>query len=186
MSQSSIVFESKLARTRSTAKRARRARAATSSGVCVAAGLIVVLAIQVRDEQAQVIERSTPDAPCRYVHGAGTLLAGLERVLEGRRVGETVRVVLPAAEAHGVRQDLPPFRVARQRLPQTAELRVGMALEVLDPLLGLLTNVWIESLDAEHATLSREHPLAGQSLDFELTVLALESVPESIGAEAAP
>jgi FKBP-type peptidyl-prolyl cis-trans isomerase SlyD len=187
MSDLSIVFESKRARTASGTARIKRSATAAAPALrasngqadgdvhAVVDGATVVLQVTVRDGASQVLEQSAPEAPCRYVHGTGTLLAALERALQGHNAGDVVRVVLAPEDAHGVRQDLPPFRVPLKRLPDVAQLKVGTLLEVLDPILGLRTAVWVECLDADCALLRREHPLAGCTLDFELRILTIEA-----------
>lgn len=171
MSEGSILVEAKRPRAR---RAALRAAVPAIEPARVRRGDMLVLRIVLRDEAGRVLEESALDAPVRCVHGDGELLSGLERALEGCAVGAVLRVVLAPEDAHGVAQELPLLRVPRAKLPPEVELRVGAAFEVLDPIVGLRSNVWVHSLEEAHVLLQREHPLAGCSLDCEVEILALE------------
>jgi FKBP-type peptidyl-prolyl cis-trans isomerase SlyD len=182
MSEGSILVEAKRPRARRAALRAAVPAIETAR---IRRGVTLVLRIVLRDEAGRVLEASAHDAPVRCVQGAGDLLGGLERALEGRAVGEVLRVVLAPEDAHGVARELPLLRVPRAKLPPEIELRVGAAFEVLDPIVGLRSNVWLHSLEETHALLQREHPLAGRTLDCEIEILAVEGAASDRPAEEA-
>jgi FKBP-type peptidyl-prolyl cis-trans isomerase SlyD len=178
MSEASIVAEAKRARAPRAALPSRAREAAPPSarrgGVAVARGAAIAFEIVLRDESGAILDRSAPGAPFRCVLGEDELLAGLERALLGARAGETLRVRLAPEDAHGARQDLPLLRVPLARLPGGPALRIGAALEVLDPIVGVRSCVWLHSIDGEYALVQREHPLAGRALEVELTLLSVE------------
>lgn len=113
------------------------------------------------------------DPPLEYVHGAGQLIPGLERALEGRRVGEHVRVVVPPSEAYGER-----VRSLQQRLPLDAladlgPLEEGMILQALGDDGTWRELLTVVEIDREEQTvlLDANHPLAGLELEFEIDVV---------------
>ena len=51
-------------------------------------------------DDGQVIDESH-DGTFGYLHGAGNIIPGLQKALDGRRPGETLRVVIEAVDAYG-------------------------------------------------------------------------------------
>ncbi|MBL8901083.1 MAG: FKBP-type peptidyl-prolyl cis-trans isomerase, partial [Planctomycetes bacterium] len=152
MSEASIVAEAKRVRAPRAAlrSRAREVSSTLRSGPAVVRGAAVRFEIALRDETGAILESSAPGVPFRCVLGEDVLLAGIERALLGARAGDTLRVHLAPEDAHGVRQDLPLLRVPLARLPGGTSLRIGAALEVLDPIVGVRSCVWLHSIDGEH------------------------------------
>ena len=54
----------------------------------VAKDLVVSLAYQVRTEDGVLVDESPVSAPLDYLHGHGSLIAGLEKALEGHEAGD--------------------------------------------------------------------------------------------------
>lgn len=120
------------------------------------------------------------DRPFEYLHGAGNLIPGLERALEGRVPGDFVRVSIPPADAYGERD-----RSLQQRVPASvfgglAGLEAGMRLESVDEDSGRVETLLVTDIDeeAEEVVLDGNHPLAGMTLDFEVTVVAVREATD--------
>jgi FKBP-type peptidyl-prolyl cis-trans isomerase SlyD len=110
----------------------------------------------------------------RYLHGGyGGLLGGLERAIEGKRAGETVRVQLEPEDAFGdYDADLIRLEPAGR---YGAGIAVGMEVEE-DARFYTVTDV----ADGK-VVLDGNHPLAGMALRFALEVLAVRTArPEEI------
>jgi len=121
----------------------------------------------------QGVELSAP-AQTSYLHGGyGGLLEGLERVLEGKAPGESVRVQLEPEEAFG------EYDAALVRLEPAERygdgLAVGMEVEE-DSRLYTVTDI-----AGGQVVLDGNHPLAGMALRFFVEVLDVRSAkPEEI------
>jgi FKBP-type peptidyl-prolyl cis-trans isomerase SlyD len=133
--------------------------------------MVVTLRIAMYDAQGG--ELSAP-AQTSYLHGGyGGLMEGLERVLEGKSPGESVRVQLEPEDAFG------EYDAALVRLEPAERygdgLAVGMEVEE-DSRLYTVTDI-----AAGQVVLDGNHPLAGMALRFLLEVLAVRSAkPEEI------
>ena len=64
-------------------------------------GRRIVLRYELFDREGELLESSEEGEPMEYEHGAGEIAPGLEGALEGKTVGEKVRVTLPPEEAFG-------------------------------------------------------------------------------------
>ncbi len=63
--------------------------------------LVVSLAYQVRTEDGVLVDESPVSAPLDYLHGHGSLIAGLENALEGHEAGDSFDVRVNADEGYG-------------------------------------------------------------------------------------
>jgi FKBP-type peptidyl-prolyl cis-trans isomerase SlyD len=134
---------------------------------------VVTIHYTLRDDADKVIDSSAAGEPLAYLHGHGNLIPGLERELTGRDVGERLKVRIPAAEGYGDYDRGLVQKVPRRALKGIANLRVGMRLQA-----GTdhgQRSVTVTHIAGDMVTLDGNHPLAGQSLNFEVEVTAVRA-----------
>jgi FKBP-type peptidyl-prolyl cis-trans isomerase SlyD len=110
--------------------------------------------------------------PLTYEQGGGQILPALEKALAGMEVDETREVKLSPAEGYG---EVNPE--ARQSVPLTAlpeDARKEGTVLVAQDNSGNQQMVRVHQVGDESAVLDFNHPLAGQSLHFEVKVLGIE------------
>ena len=115
-----------------------------------------------------------PASEVTYLHGGyGELLAALERALEGRVPGESIRLQLEPEQAFG-EYDAQLVRVeAAQRYGE--EIEVGMEVEE-DSRFYTVTDI-----GAGKVVLDGNHPLAGMALRFSIEIITVRGAsPEEI------
>ncbi len=119
---------------------------------------------------AQGVQIAAP-ASMTYLHGGyGQMFAGIERALEGKRVGDTVQVQLEPEEAFG-EYDAGLVRV--EPLVRYGEgVEVGAQIEE-DATLYTATDV----ADGK-VVLDGNHPLAGMALRFSCVILSVRDATE--------
>jgi FKBP-type peptidyl-prolyl cis-trans isomerase SlyD len=139
--------------------------------VVVAKNTVVSLRVQMHDAQGVELQ---PPSDLTYLHGGyGELLDALERALEGRAPGESVRLQLEPEQAFG-EYDAELVRV------EPAErygdgIAVGMEVEE-DSRLYTVTD-----MAAGKVVLDGNHPLAGMALRFFCQVLSVRTAnPEDL------
>jgi FKBP-type peptidyl-prolyl cis-trans isomerase SlyD len=129
--------------------------------------------LRVEMHDAQGIELQ-PSAELTYLHGGyGGLLAALERALEGKAPGDTVRLQLEPEQAFG---DYDAELVRIEPASRYGEgIAVGMEVEE-DSRLYTVTD-----MAAGKVVLDGNHPLAGMALRFFCQVLGVRTAnPEEI------
>ena len=113
--------------------------------------------------------------PLEFTLGAGEVVPGFDRAVDGMREGETKTVTIPAAEAYGdVRPEL-LLRVPRAQFPAELQLEPGMQLQV-----GRGAQSFpcvVHEVGDDEVVLDANHPLAGEDLKFELK---LEGITPSV------
>jgi len=135
----------------------------------VAPDTVVSLEVVMHDAQGELIHSS--DEPLEYLHGGyGGVFEGIERAVEGKRVGDTVRVHLEPEDAFG------EYDANLVRLEQRDRYGEGLAtgMEVEDAFGGDEPRTYIVTdLAGDKAVLDGNHPLAGIALRFTCKVLAV-------------
>lgn len=116
-----------------------------------------------------VIVREASSAPVKYLHGAGILFPKLEQALEKHVVGDIVTVKLLADDAFGKRNVELLCQVPMSEFPPGETVETGGSVvgtgedgeEIRFKVIDIKEGV---------ATLDGNHPLAGQSLIFEVEI----------------
>lgn len=137
----------------------------------------VRLEYELKVQGGQVIESSQKSGPIVYVHGAGKMLPGLEKRLEGMAIGDEKRGVIPAAEAFGTEDSLPTRDIPRKEFHAGEKLDVGRQFEARDAG-GQPVAFRIVAVEGEKVKVRFLHPLAGKDIEFYVKVLMIDD-PES-------
>jgi peptidylprolyl isomerase len=125
-------------------------------------------------EDGQEFDSSRGLDPLTFTIGAGAVIQGFDDAVTGMAVGDEKRVTIPAADAYGPRRDELTVRIPRTELPPHLELEEGTQLRMEQDDQSLV--VTVRELDDETVTLDANHPLAGESLTFDLRLV--EIVPD--------
>jgi len=110
--------------------------------------------------------------PLVYVQGGGQILPALETALVGMTIDQTRQVKLNPEEGYGPVNPDAFQEVEAQVIPEDAR-EVGAQLVAQDPS-GRQRPVRVHAVEGEKITLDLNHPLAGQSLTFDVKILAIE------------
>jgi FKBP-type peptidyl-prolyl cis-trans isomerase SlyD len=135
----------------------------------ITAKKVVTIDYTLTDEQGQVIDSSKGRDPLAYLHGFSNIIPGLETALEGRKSGDSLNVVVAPTEAYGDRDDGLIQSVSRDLFEDANELEVGMRFQSVSEQGVRLVTVVDVADDA--VTVDANHPLAGVTLNFDVTVV---------------
>jgi FKBP-type peptidyl-prolyl cis-trans isomerase SlyD len=121
-------------------------------------------------DDGSVADESFGGEPLVYLQGAQNIVAGLERQLAGKKVGDKLDVAVPANEGYGEYDPAAEQKVPKGQFPPTAELKVGMAFQTKGRN-GQPMTVWVRTIKGDDVTITANHPMAGQRLNFSIEVL---------------
>ncbi len=133
--------------------------------------VVVSIAYQVKMEDGVVVDQSTVEAPLEYLHGHNNLITGLERELEGKVAGDKFSATIAPEDAYGDHNDALVQRVPAEVFQGVDELEVGMRF-LADTDQGPIP-VEITEVDGDEVVVDGNHMLAGQTLTFDVEVVAL-------------
>ncbi|OOG22933.1 peptidylprolyl isomerase [Thioalkalivibrio denitrificans] len=131
---------------------------------------VVSLDYVLTDDQGQVIDRSDEGSTFAYLHGANNIIPGLEQALEGRQTGDNVKVTVQPEQAYGDRDDNLTQVLNRSQFQGVDQLEVGMQFHAGNEDGTGIRVVTITALDGDAVTIDANHPLAGVTLNFDVTV----------------
>jgi FKBP-type peptidyl-prolyl cis-trans isomerase SlyD len=123
----------------------------------IAANKAVSIDYTLTNDAGEVIDSSAGGAPLVYLQGAGNIIPGLEKALEGKEIGDELKVAVEPEDAYG---------------EYSAELFHASGPD------GGMQIVTIRDLDGDDVTVDGNHPLAGQRLNFDVKVVAIRDASE--------
>jgi FKBP-type peptidyl-prolyl cis-trans isomerase SlyD len=125
---------------------------------------------KLKDADGQVLDTSEGREPLTYLHGAGNLIPGLEQALEGNVPGDSVSVTVDPGEAYGERDDNLIQQVPKTAFEGVEQVEAGMRFQATDEQ-GQGRIVTVTNVEDDEVTVDANHPLAGHSLNFEVSVV---------------
>lgn len=141
--------------------------------MAVADGLVVSLAYSLRLDDGEEIDSAASDDPLVYLHGAQNIIPGLEQALTGLKVGDARSVSVKPVDGYG---DVDPDAfelVPYDAFPADVDLEEGMGLRMVDSSTGQQMDAYISELRDDGALLDMNHPLAGETLHFNVEIVGL-------------
>jgi peptidylprolyl isomerase len=125
-----------------------------------------------RLDDGTVFDSSREHEPLEFTVGAGEVISGFDRAVEGMEVGEAREARIEVDDAYGERRDDLVLDVPRDQVPEGLDIEPGMRLELRQPD-GEAVPVTVADIGDETVTLDANHPLAGQPLTFELELVEI-------------
>ena len=129
-------------------------------------------------DQAQVVEQS--DVPIGYVHGAGSgLFERVEAALEGAVIGDKLEVILSPEQGFGAHDPALTFTDDIENVPP--EYRYLGAEVEFENESGEAMKFLVSRIENGKLTVDGNHPFAGKTVKFVVTVLAIRDAnPDEI------
>ena len=125
-----------------------------------------------------VVVRDAGEAPVTYLHGAGVLFPKLEEALEQHVVGDIVSVRLLPDDAFGRRNVDLLCEVPLDEFPAGETIETGGSVVGRDED-GRELNFTVTDIRDAVAYLDGNHPLAGQSLVFEVEIQTIRNASDA-------
>lgn len=140
----------------------------------IAAQKVVSIGYTLKDDAGETIDTSVGGEPLVYIHGAGNLVPGLEKALEGKVSGDHVSVVVSPAEGYGVRDESLIRKIPLRKLPDKVKPGARVrAQSDAGPVILLVT-----AIQGDYATVDPNHPLASKTLHFEVDVVSVRDATQ--------
>lgn len=145
----------------------------------ITTGSVVLFDYTLRDDEKDIIDSSKEGGPLAYLHGEGQIVKGLEKVMEGKKAGDTFSVAVAPEEAYGLPDPEKIAVVTADQIEGGEELEEGMQLEASNDQGEQI--VVVSRIEGNKVTLDGNHPLAGMTLHFDIAVREVrEATPEEI------
>lgn len=134
----------------------------------IAKNSAVTLDYTLKNDAGKVLDESGGE-PLTYLHGNGQLVPGLERELEGKAAGAKLKVVVAAKDGYGEKKTGKTIDVPIEQFEGAGHLHEGMPVHAVGDQ-GEETTLWVMKVTKKQVVLGLDHPLAGETLHFEVEV----------------
>jgi FKBP-type peptidyl-prolyl cis-trans isomerase SlyD len=120
-------------------------------------------------ESGEVLDSSIGQEPLVFLSGAQNIIEGLDAALQGKAIGEKVSVTVKPEEGYGPVYQEMIQEVPRENFQGVDVIEVGMQFMAQTP--NGEQPVTVIAVAEEGVTLDGNHPLAGQTLSFDVEIL---------------
>ncbi len=141
----------------------------------VGEGTEVTLHFSLEFEDGDIVDSNFEKQAPTFTFGDGSLLPGFEEALVGLRPGEKGRFVIPPEKAFGQSNESNVQTVSRGSFDESIELVKGLVISFADPSGGELPGV-VKSFDDDEVEVDFNHPLAGRSIVFNVSIIDVKPV----------
>jgi FKBP-type peptidyl-prolyl cis-trans isomerase SlyD len=143
----------------------------------IASGSVVGIDYSLHLGDGRVVDASEPGDPLTYLHGEGQIVPGLEAALEGLSIGDRRQVVVAPGDGYGEHDPGGLHEVERGAFPPGFEPEVGSELTAEGPG-GRPVPFTVREVRPESVVIDLNHPLAGKTLHFDVTVREVRAATE--------
>lgn len=128
--------------------------------------MVVSIHYTLKDDEGNTLDQSAND-PLAYLHGHSNIIPGLENALAELKTGDKKVISVPPEQGYGLYNEQLKFTLPKEQLGgDTPE--PGMMVQMTSPEGSALAT--IVSVDDKQVHLDANHPLAGKTLHFDVTV----------------
>ncbi len=141
---------------------------------------VVSMHYTLKNDDGEILDSSEGKTPLVYLHGANNLIPGLEAELAGKSTGAAFNASIPPAQAYGEFNEDFIQVISKSMFEGVESIEVGMSF-VAQGEGGAQRQVRVTEVNGEDITIDANHPLAGQTLHFEVEVVDVrEGTPQEI------
>ncbi|MFQ5772746.1 MAG: peptidylprolyl isomerase [bacterium] len=123
-------------------------------------------------EDGSIFSTSKKGEPIEFVLGESKIISGIQEAVIGMEPQKSKTVQLPPDKGFGPHRQELIKEVDKKYLPEDEEYEVGQILE-LPQTDGRMGRVKVTDVSESKVTLDMNHPLAGQNLVFDITLLEI-------------
>lgn len=137
---------------------------------------VVHIDYTLKDKEGSLIDTSKGHQPLAYIHGIGNLIPGLEKELEGKKVGDKIKAEISPADGYGKRDEQLIQKVPLEQFPESEKLKVGMQIQIHTNLgvgIGKIAGV-----SDKEISIDLNHPLADVELHFNVEIMSVREASE--------
>lgn len=137
---------------------------------------VVSINYTVKTENGELLDTTEGREPLTYIHGKGRILPSIEEALEGKTTGDSVYVEVGPEDGYGYYYEELVFKVEKEKFSKIENLEIGTQVQLSTesgPAIFVVTDI-----TDDYVTIDGNHPLAGKTLLFEITITDIREATE--------
>jgi peptidylprolyl isomerase len=135
------------------------------------AGDVVRIHYTGRLENGTVFSTSLGGEPLEFTAGGDEFIEGLSEAVIGMEPGQRKTITIPPEKAYGHRDPHLEREVPLADLPEGVQVGDRLSAQIGNQ----RVRFWVKEIAGDTAILDANHPLAGQTLELDIEILAVES-----------
>lgn len=136
---------------------------------------VVRIHYTLKNKSGDILDSSADQEPLAYLHGVGNIIPGLEAALTGHKAGDTIQTSIEPKDAYGERQEELVQAIPRGAFP-VEDIEPGMRFSTGSAQGDQI--VTVVNVEEDTVTVDGNHPLAGETLYFDVEVVDLREATE--------
>lgn len=131
-------------------------------------GSIVSIEYTLTDDDGKVIDTNVGKEPLTFIQGAGQIVSGLEKELQGLKPGDQRKVRVKPEDGYGMPSQQAFQEMPRDSIPAEAQ-KPGINLMAKGPD-GRAIPIRVHEVKEKTVVVDFNHPLAGKTLNFDVKI----------------
>jgi FKBP-type peptidyl-prolyl cis-trans isomerase SlyD len=131
-------------------------------------GSIVSIEYTLTDDAGAVLDTNVGKEPLTFIEGAGQIVKGLERELNGMKVGDQKKVQVKPEDGYGLPDKNAYHEIPREKIPPEGQ-KPGTMLMTKSPD-GRTIPMRVHEVKDKTVVVDLNHPLAGKTLNFDVKI----------------
>jgi len=131
---------------------------------------------ELKNDKGEILDSSEGKEPLSYIQGKGNIIPGLEKEMKDKTKGDKVKTVVSPEEGYGVHNAQKLFKVGKEQFQGEGGIEIGMQIQ--SEANGRMEIGTVENIEENEVTLNFNHPLAGQTLHFDVEVIEVRDATE--------
>lgn len=134
---------------------------------------VVVMHYTLTNDAGETLDSSRGGEPLAFLAGAGNIIPGLEKALQGKKAGDTLKVHVEPGEAYGERVEELVQQLPRRMFKGVGNLKVGQRLQAQSD--HGMRVIEVKAINGDMVTVDGNHALAGVPLNFEVEIVEVRA-----------
>lgn len=132
---------------------------------------VALIHYTLKDDNGSVLDSSEGKDPLAYIQGIGNLIPGLEEELEGKVAGDKLETSIAPEKGYGERTDQNVHVVPLSSFQPDGDEKLQEGMQVKVETNQGVSIADVAKIEGEDVTLDLNHPLAGETLHFNVEVV---------------
>ncbi|MEX0619409.1 MAG: peptidylprolyl isomerase [Pseudohongiellaceae bacterium] len=138
---------------------------------------VVAIHYTLKDDEGTTLDSSSGKEPLTYLHGSNNLIPGLEKELQGKSEGVKFSASIEPAEGYGEQNPELVQQINRSMFQGVESIEPGMVFTAQGEG-GQQQQVRVTEVSGDDVTIDANHPMAGQTLHFDVEVVKVREATE--------
>ena len=142
----------------------------------IAQNKVAVVTYTLTNAGGAVLDEANEAQPFAFIAGVGNIIPGLDEAMAGKVAGDAVQVTVAPEDAYGERLDELTQVVPMEMFQGVDNIEIGMQFQAQTE--QGMSVVTVAKVEEEQVTIDGNHPLAGETLNFDVKVLEVRDATE--------